>query len=668
MAIARFLEKARTPAPVWRRVRVLAFDPSLMTRLETAAMNELTIDVPWEDLRPGPVGEYVEVVDCDPASGVFYHPVDLNNGHLLAQDGISPSESNPQFHQQMVYAVVMTTIRHFERALGRVALWADRELRTADGDYTSQFVRRLRIYPHALRDRNAYYSPAKKALLFGYFPVTAYDRHNTPGTLVFTCLSHDIIAHEVTHALLDGVHPRFNEPTNLDVRAFHEAFADIVALFQHFSYPTVLENQIRRTRGYLDSENLLGKLAQQFGRATGHGGALRDALGTLDLDTGRWIPREPDPHALDRTTAPHDRGAILVAAVFRAFLLLYRDNAADLYRIATQGTGRLPEGDIPPDLTRRLAAEASACADRVLQTCIRAIDYCPPVSITFGDFLRALVTADLEHAPDDRSGFRTVFVESFREWGIYPRGTTSLGLDALAWPSGEQLMQDMLAAGLLHHRPEELRDRPKSFVQTAAQQWNLESDRYKVWSDMQVVREAMHKWLREGDSFGREYARLFNLEVDDDRAPGTVSRSRYWGGPAVEIHSARPTRRRTAYGATRTDLVIEITQRRDGYFDPDEQERADKSRSRTRRPKPDFRYRAGATVLIDPATGDIRRVIRTPGSITDDDELGRVRRYMLGEFGTAGNAFDAGLVDSLRLAPKERDEPFALLHQLEELR
>ena len=31
-------------------------------------------------------------------------------------------------------------------------------------------MQRLRIYPHALREANAYYSPTKKALLFGYFP------------------------------------------------------------------------------------------------------------------------------------------------------------------------------------------------------------------------------------------------------------------------------------------------------------------------------------------------------------------------------------------------------------------------------------------------------------------------------------------------------------------
>ena len=175
-----------------------------------------------------------------------------------------PSETSPLFHQQMVYAVAMTTIGHFERALTRRVVGVAPHARRHRA-----VLRRLRIYPHALRDRNAFYSPSKKALLFGYFPVGVKDAHNTPGTLVFTCLSHDIIAHETTHALLDGVHPRFAEPHNADVLAFHEAFADLVALFQHFAYPGVLRDQINRTRGDLAAENLLGQLAQQFGRPRG---------------------------------------------------------------------------------------------------------------------------------------------------------------------------------------------------------------------------------------------------------------------------------------------------------------------------------------------------------------------------------------------------------------
>ena len=651
--------------PVSRRLRIFAFDPSLATRVDTAGMNEITIEVPWEDdLSRGPIGEYLEVIDADPASGVFYRPVDLNDPYLLAQDGLPPSESNPQFHQQMVYAVAMTTIRHFERALGRVALWGDRRQQSGD-DYEEQFVRRLRIYPHALRDRNAYYSPAKKALLFGYFPVTSKDKENTPGTLVFTCLSHDIIAHETTHALLDGVHPRFNEATNPDVHAFHEAFADIVALFQHFSYPAVLESQIRRTRGNLDSENLLAQLAQQFGRATDRGSALRDALGGINRKTGKWEPRESDPQALDKTSGAHARGAILVAAVFRAFLLIYRTRTADLFRIATQGTGTLPEGDIHPDLTRRLAAEAAGSAERILQMCIRAIDYCPPVDITFGDFLRGVVTADQDYSPGDKSGFRIGFIESFREWGIYPRGTTSMGLDALTWPRGADLFAEVTGGEPLIHGESELRPRLKQFVLQTVQQWNMESDRYGVWRDLDGVRALLWKWLREGDSFGRDFATLFGLVIDDWKAPPTVFRKN--GAPTVEVHSARPAIRRTIDGSVRVDLVIEITQRRRGYFNVDDQKEMDDRVSPPAAMKPhDFVHRTGCTILIDPRPGDVRWVIRTRGTIDDDGELDRVRRFLRGDADISGNAFDAGLPESLKMTAGYRDEPFALLHQLEE--
>lgn len=652
--------------PVSRRLRVLAFDPSLTTRLETATINELTLNIPWEQLELGPTGEYIEVVDYDPASGVFYDPVDLNHPHLLAQDGLPPSESNPQFHQQMAYAVAMTTIRQFERALGRVAFWSDRSGRSSSGEYIDQFVRRLRIYPHALRDRNAYYSPSKKALLFGYFPTSTKDAYNTPGTLVFSCLSHDIIAHEATHALLDGVHPRFNEPTNPDVYAFHEAFADIVALFQHFSYPAVLESQIKETQGSLQAENLLSQLAQQFGRATGRGSALRDALGGINRETGEWEPQKPDPHALEKTYEAHARGAILVAAVFRAFLLIYRASSADLFRIATSGTGVLPEGDLHPDLSRRLAKEAAKCASRVLQMCIRAIDYCPPVDITFGDFLRGVITADLDYVPEDTAGYRTVFIQSFREWGIHPRGVTSMGIDALVWPSGDELFGDLIAAEREKERAASKQHMKMAFLKFDKQEtdWNLESDRFEVWKVQDRLRWKFWEWLRDGDSYGHYYAQLFGIVIDSDKAPRTVYRNKK-NEPAVEIHAVRPALRRTINGSVHTDLVVEITQRRRGYFDPEDQSEMDKQEGHIDRDKHgDFIYRAGATILIDPTTQEVRRVIRTPGTIADNDELERVRRYLLGETVISDNAFDAGLTVSIRSGDSSlRSEPFALLHQ-----
>ncbi|MBK8151495.1 MAG: hypothetical protein IPK58_25695 [Acidobacteria bacterium] len=231
------------PKPVHRRLQGYAFDPSLSTQVDTALINKAIFKIPWEDLRPGPVGEYIEVIDFDPASESFYAPVDLDHKFILASDGLAPSEGNPQFHQQMAYAVAMTTIKNFERALGRKALWSSYRERvtSADGttsEYPKEYTGRLRIYPHALRQANAYYSPAKKSLLFGYFPaVSSAPGEFLPNGMVFTCLSHDIIAHETTHALLDGMHRRFIESSHRDTLAFHEAFADIVALFQHFRFP-----------------------------------------------------------------------------------------------------------------------------------------------------------------------------------------------------------------------------------------------------------------------------------------------------------------------------------------------------------------------------------------------------------------------------------------------
>jgi len=135
-----------TPRPMQRRLRVFAFDPSVGIQLASAGLNEVTLAIPWERddkgkdiVTPGPVGEYVEVIDHDPASGAFYEPIDLNDPAIVAQDGLPPSESNPQFHQQMVYAVTMRTIRNFERALGRLALWSPHR-DEVDGKFTEEYV------------------------------------------------------------------------------------------------------------------------------------------------------------------------------------------------------------------------------------------------------------------------------------------------------------------------------------------------------------------------------------------------------------------------------------------------------------------------------------------------------------------------------------------------
>lgn len=424
------MTKTIVQAPSFRKLQGYAFDPSLSLVIDTVDLNNMVYKVDWEEgLLSGPVGEYVEVVDYDPTTQKLYQPVDLNNRYLLARDGLSPSEGNPQFHQQMVYAVAMTTIKNFEKALGRKILWAPKR---EEGNQYESYVQRLRIYPHALREANAYYSPAKKSVLCGYFTASPADKAILmPGSLVFTCLSHDIIAHEVTHAILDGLHRNYSQPSNPDVLAFHEAFADIVALFQHFTFPEVLKHQIAETKGDLEKQNLLGKLAQQFGSAIGMYGSLRDALGEVDKDTKVWKPRPANTTDYQTEMEPHKRGSILVAAVFDAFLKIYKERVSDLIRIASGGTGKLPEGDIHPDLVNRMTQEAAKSAGHILRMCIRAIDYCPPVDINFGDFLRAIITADIDITSEDSRNYRLAFIDAFRRRGIYPEDIVTLSEESL---------------------------------------------------------------------------------------------------------------------------------------------------------------------------------------------------------------------------------------------
>ena len=398
----------RTVQPPARRpLKIYAFDPML----GRMPLNRITIDIKNEPLRRGPVGSRIAVIDYDGANNCYYDPVDLDDKSILMQGGLDPSESDPRFHQQMVYAVTMKVLENFERALGRKITFRGRM---------------LRVFPHAFEGRNAFFEPYLNALLFGYFRA---DREcpgpNLPGQPVFSCLSHDIIAHEMTHALVHRLREHFFERTNHDVGAFHEGFSDIVAIFQHFSFPEILRDRIQRTRGDLRKSDVFMELAAQFGYATGKGEALRSAI------------QAPDPRRYQTVFEAHDRGSILVAAVFDAFFVTYQRRIADLVRIATGGTGQLPAGDMHPDLVNRIAAEATRTAQSILTMCIRAFEYLPPVDITFGDFLRALVTADYELAPLDEHGQRQAMIEAFRVRGIYPDHVSSLSEESLLFETAK---------------------------------------------------------------------------------------------------------------------------------------------------------------------------------------------------------------------------------------
>src|SRR5262249_16330940 len=67
----------------------------------------------------------------------------------------------------------------------------------------------------------------------------------------------------------------------------------------------------------------------------------------------------------------------------------------------------------------------------VLSMCVRALDFCPPVDITFGDYLRAIITADHEMVREDPFNYRLAFIDAFRRRGIYPKGIKTLSEESL---------------------------------------------------------------------------------------------------------------------------------------------------------------------------------------------------------------------------------------------
>ena len=188
--------------PAKRPLQVYAFDPTLGRHLN----NEMTIDVRYERLKPGPVGASFAVVDYDGSTKTFNSPVDLDDPRILICGGLAPTESDPRFHQQMVYAVASETLERFEAALGRRLHWRYPEDPKRPGKSVPRRLNRLYLFPHAMVQANAFYSPDAHGILFGYFRADRTDPgRNIPLQAVFTCLSHDIIVHETTHAIVDGI-------------------------------------------------------------------------------------------------------------------------------------------------------------------------------------------------------------------------------------------------------------------------------------------------------------------------------------------------------------------------------------------------------------------------------------------------------------------------------
>ena len=398
-----------------QRLTILAQDPAVKVN---GALLLAQVDVPHERLAPGPVGYRVKVVDFDATTNTFYKPLAYvydENGQIV--DPFAPPTkrklsreqraawdqrllADPNFHAQHVYAVVMRILARFEFALGRRVNW-------------SFAGHQLHLAPHAFCEANAYYCEPDRALFFGYF----LGKKKQP---VFTCLSHDIVAHETTHALLDGLRDRYTDPSGPDQAAFHEGFSDVVALLSVFALKPIVEvaltkgtatrsrNGIRMVSGQALTasalrQSILMGLGKEFGSQLV--GARTNALRrSVELEPSARFMADPE------FFESHDRGEVFAAAMLRSFLALWTARIAEL--------GTFGRNQYNLDM---VIDEGAKVADQLLTMAIRALDYCPSVDLAFGDYVAALLTVDREVVPDDtRFKYRQVIAQTFSSYGITP--------------------------------------------------------------------------------------------------------------------------------------------------------------------------------------------------------------------------------------------------------
>ncbi|MCK5645187.1 MAG: hypothetical protein KAH97_00300 [Anaerolineales bacterium] len=307
------------------------------------------VKVRWEPgLIDGPTSARLAVVDYNIDSGCLY-PCALWNKTEMRFEGpddqpLGLDQSNSfQFHQVCVWAIVQSVLDIYESpfALGRPIPWG------TDGH-------RLIIVPHAGFGENAYYDRRSKSLQFYYYGTTS--------ALKFTCLSHDIVAHETGHAILDGIRPYYYDYTSVQTAAFHEFIADLTAILS-----ALRNNDIRRqtgieTKGDLSLDNVINAIAEEFGEHLTGVKKLRDAKNPLTMQNIRGYD------------SPHHCSQVLTGAVY------------DILEEITLNYLKGEDSPKTPPLTALWWA-----TQRIFRMALQPIDLCPPVDIQFIDYAKAVL-------------------------------------------------------------------------------------------------------------------------------------------------------------------------------------------------------------------------------------------------------------------------------------
>lgn len=151
----------------------------------------------------------------------------------------------PQFDQVNAYAIVANTISMYDKYLGKAVRWS--------------FSGPLSVVPHKGTGKTAYFNGREGSINFFEWQSPSL------GKRVSTSQSADVIAHEIGHAVWDGLRPRAGYSN--EAGAFHEAFGDCSALLHSLQQDSNLVKALEQNGGDLRKPSLLSRMAEEFGTA-----------------------------------------------------------------------------------------------------------------------------------------------------------------------------------------------------------------------------------------------------------------------------------------------------------------------------------------------------------------------------------------------------------------
>lgn len=362
-----------TPGNKPLEVAIVCKDPAFARSQGIGPVTVRFKDEPY--IGPGPTSRRLAVVDYNQQLDVVFEPVQPKKdgtGFVVGRN--TDFVENIKLRQAGVWAIVNRTIALVEdpRVLGRPIQWASN-------------LGRLLVLPHAGPGQNAFYDRATGAIHFLYF-----EGHG--GERVYTCLSHDIVTHELGHAILDGLKPYYNEVSSPETAAFHEYFGDALAITASLSFREVLAGTVGRARA-TKLDDVLGEIGAEFGSALG---------GRATFLRSAAVPR-PLSKVRDRNEE-HDLSEVLTSTFFEHLRRRYPVKLKSAVRDRSRGA--LDGGHAVTALINA-ASETS-------QLFLRALDYCPPVDVSFPQYALAVEKADrvaYPTSPEARDLARSIFAK-----------------------------------------------------------------------------------------------------------------------------------------------------------------------------------------------------------------------------------------------------------------